>query len=207
MGKKRNRRRSIKTPPTASKLSPKDRPDAGPTVFALAHKARILNTPIQAGSTGVPRLAKHGEALAHDPLVYYAHTGFITENQKRAGDLYGWLRWRLFGHAVAAGGVLGRLASEHLDDRSPSVRASKGHREPCYTWCGAAKCTCGMTEDMDRMEVYEAADKCLRSSTSVQTRLILRRVAVDLDWPETWPDMLRLRHALMILARHWRMEG
>jgi hypothetical protein len=190
---------------TISAAKPSRFRNEGPLVFLLAKRQELLGGKIKVGAGGVLRLEGvseigHNEVVGGDPLAYYHHARIITEAQRQAGERYASLNWNLYGKYLKAPSIYDRMVVSEIDEPRKFVPVGI----PCGTYCGE-HCDCPAKDWMENAKAYTEADNILRRTCRPMTRLVLRRVCIQSEWPERWIDVVRLRYGLGRLVVHWKM--
>ncbi|MEN6302282.1 MAG: hypothetical protein ABFD96_06115 [Armatimonadia bacterium] len=210
---RRNRRKSIVTPPRRDKLSPSKRapmPDDGPTDFTLQRAAeRIgLGTACDVESrkvdiVGGPQNRARAEFASSSTLALLYEQGKITHEQYRAGTEYARLHRLLWGRSTPKQSGLAKVMATALPERiEQATRAAKEELDDdaYLDWI------------QEQRTLYERGEYRLRhiaGETITSRRLIritLRAVALDGSQPNHPRQVWRLRIALAALAEVWGIE-
>lgn len=207
-----NRRKSIRTPPDRSKISPRKRapmPDDGPTDYQLQRKAEVIGEGTycrvddhRIAMTGGKGAMSRAEFASSSALALLLDRGLLESHQYRAGMEYARLHRLIFGASTPGASSLSKMLATALPERIEAAnRAAKEQLddEAYIEW------------QQEQRTLYERGEYRLRHMPGSATarrnaRIAFRLAVIDNLLPVQSGQVARLRHILNELANVWGIE-
>jgi hypothetical protein len=208
-----NRRKSIRTPPDRSKVSPSRRvplpDDGGPTDYQLQRKAEVIGEGTycrvddrRVAMTGGKGAMSRAEFASSSALALLLDRGLIESHQYRAGMEYARLHRLIFGASTPGASGLSKVLATALPERIEAINRAAREQlddESYIEW------------QQEQRTLYERGEYRLRHMPGSATarrnaRISFRLVVIDNLLPAQLGQVARLRHVLNELADVWGIE-